>query len=70
VLGILSLSAAITNWLTAPLWKIERALLVIGALLLIAPELISTAIGSTILGLVWLRQIISRRNQRAREALG
>ena len=70
VLGILSLSAAITNWLTAPLWKIERALLVIGALLLIAPELISTAIGSTILGLVWLRQIISRRRQRVREALG
>lgn len=65
VLGILSLSAAITNWLTAPLWKVERAFLVIGAFLLIAPELISTAIGATILGLVWLRQFIARGNLRA-----
>src|SRR5690606_8464754 len=64
VLGILSLSAAITNWLIAPLWKIERAVLVIGAFLLIAPEIISTLIGLAILCLVWLRQLISRQTQR------
>jgi TRAP-type uncharacterized transport system fused permease subunit len=65
ILGILSLSAAITNWLTAPLFKLERAALVVGAFLLIAPELVSTAIGATILGLVWLRQIIGRRRKLA-----
>lgn len=58
VLGILSLSAAITNWLKGPLYAIERALLVLAALLLIAPELISTLIGASILGAITLRQIL------------
>lgn len=61
VLGIVSLSAAITNWLLAPLARIERVLLSIAALLLIAPELISTLIGAGILGAVTLRQWLSRR---------
>jgi TRAP transporter 4TM/12TM fusion protein len=56
VLGIVALSAAITNWLMGPLLKIERALLPIAALLMIAPEFISTAIGAAILGAVALRQ--------------
>lgn len=47
VLGILALSAAITNWLMAPLKTWERIALVMSALLLIAPEIISTAIGCT-----------------------
>jgi len=55
-LGIVSLSAAITNWLMAPLWKIERVALVIGALLLIAPELISSLCGAAILLAVTIRQ--------------
>ncbi|MDD8024413.1 MAG: TRAP transporter permease, partial [Paracoccaceae bacterium] len=57
VLGIVSLSAAITNWLVGPLLRIERVLLPIAALLMIAPELISTLIGAAILGAVVLRQI-------------
>ena len=61
VLGILALSAAITNWLMAPLWKIERVVLPIAALLMIAPEFISTALGAAILGAVALRQWLALR---------
>lgn len=61
VLGILALSAAITNWLMAPLWKIERVLLPIAALLMIAPEFVSTALGAAILGTVALRQWLGLR---------
>ncbi|MFN4129287.1 MAG: TRAP transporter permease, partial [Paracoccaceae bacterium] len=56
VLGIVALSAAITNFLFRPLLVIERILLPIAALLMIAPEIISTTIGATILGAVVLRQ--------------
>ncbi len=56
VLGILALSAAITNWLMGPLLKIERAVLPVAALLMIAPEFISTAMGAALLGAVALRQ--------------
>lgn len=61
VLGIVALSAAITNWLMGPLLRIERILLPIAALLMIAPELISTVIGAAILGAVALRQYMSGR---------
>lgn len=56
VLGIIALSAAITNWLLGPLLKIERVILPIAALMMIAPELISTLLGAAILGAVILRQ--------------
>lgn len=62
VLGIVALSAAITNWLMAPLLKIERVLLPIAALLMIAPELISTVIGVALLGAITVRQIIAGRS--------
>ncbi|MFC0340064.1 TRAP transporter permease [Paracoccus niistensis] len=59
VLGIIALSAAITNWLLGPLLLIERVLLPIAALLLIAPEIVSTVIGAAILGAVILRQYLA-----------
>lgn len=59
VLGIVALSAAITNWLLGPLLLIERVLLPIAALLLIAPEIVSTVIGAAILGAVILRQYLA-----------
>ncbi|ODT66750.1 MAG: C4-dicarboxylate ABC transporter permease [Pelagibacterium sp. SCN 63-23] len=68
VLGILSLSAAITNWLRGPLYAIERALLVIAAFLMIAPELVSTLIGAAILGAITARQLIADRNAGAIDA--
>ena len=61
VLGIVALSAAITNWLIGPLSWIERVLLAVAALLMIAPELISTLIGAAILGLIVLRQVLTAR---------
>ena len=65
VLGILSLSAAITNWLRGPLMAIERVLLTLAAFLMIAPELISTLIGAALLGGVTLRQVLANRNATA-----
>lgn len=65
VLGILSLSAAITNWLRGPLMAIERVLLTLAAFLMIAPELISTLIGAALLGGVTLRQVLASRNAAA-----
>jgi TRAP transporter 4TM/12TM fusion protein len=62
VLGIIALSAAITNWLFRPLLLIERILLPIAALLMIAPEIISTLIGAAILAVVALRQWLAGRN--------
>ncbi|WP_287884930.1 MULTISPECIES: TRAP transporter permease [Paracoccus] len=62
VLGIVALSAAITNWLLGPLLLVERMLLPAAALMMIAPELVSTLIGATILGVVLLRQYLAGRS--------
>ncbi len=61
VMGIFALSAAITNWLIGPLSWIERVLLTVAALMLIAPELLSTLIGIAILALTVLRQTMFDR---------
>ena len=63
--GFLALSVAITNWLLGPLWVIERIVLVLAALLLIAPEPVSTAIGFAILAAVTARQYLGTRSAPA-----
>ncbi len=63
VLGIVALSAAITNWLLRPLLLVERIVLPIAALLLIAPEVVSSSIGATLLAAVVLRQWLAERSQ-------
>ncbi|MDP0926451.1 TRAP transporter permease [Paracoccus onubensis] len=68
VLGIVALSAAITNWLMGPLWTIERIVLPIAALLLIAPEPISTALGFVILAAVTTRQYLATHKAPAAPA--
>ncbi|USJ27392.1 TRAP transporter permease [Ensifer adhaerens] len=60
-MGIFALSAAITNWLVGPLSWLERLLLAVAALLLIAPELVSTLIGVAVLALIALRQTLAGR---------
>ena len=65
VLGIIALSAAITNWLHGPLLLVERIFLPIAALMMIAPEIISTIIGAVILGAVVLRQVLAGRPPKA-----
>lgn len=61
MLGILALSAAITNWLHGPLYPAERLLLMVAALNLIAPDLLATIIGLVLLGLVVVRQMLMPR---------
>jgi TRAP-type uncharacterized transport system fused permease subunit len=61
MLGIFALSAAITNWLRGPLYLAERLLLVIAALLLIAPDLAATVVGIVMLGVVVTRQVLMPR---------
>lgn len=65
VLGIVALSAAITNWFIGPLLRIERIVLPIAALLMIAPELVSTLVGAAILGAVTLRQVLASQPVKA-----
>jgi TRAP transporter 4TM/12TM fusion protein len=67
MLGIWALAAAVSNWLFAPLRGYERALLVVAALLLIAPDLIATLIGIALMLPVALRQLLGRRRS-ARKA--
>jgi len=55
MLGIWMLSAAVSGWLFAPLWKIERAALALAAILLVAPDLTVTIIGLVIIAPVMWR---------------
>src|SRR5690606_21840931 len=61
VLGIVALSVAIANWFIGPLLLIERLALPFAAVLMVAPEALSTFIGASILGAVALRQLIFAR---------
>lgn len=60
MVGIWMMSAAISGWLLAPLWRIERAALAIAALLLVAPDLTVTIIGLVIAAPVLVRQLLNR----------
>ncbi|MAA98454.1 MAG: C4-dicarboxylate ABC transporter permease [Stappia sp.] len=59
--GIWMLSSAFANWLLGPLHGYERALLVVAAMLLVAPNLIATLIGIVLVLPVFARQIMDRR---------
>ena len=59
--GIWILSSAFANWLLGPLHGYERALLVVAAMLLVAPNLIATLIGIVLVLPVFARQIMDRR---------
>ncbi|RDL47292.1 Sialic acid TRAP transporter large permease protein SiaM [Ensifer sp. M14] len=60
ILGIIALSAAVSNWLFAPLYRIERAALVVSAILLVAPDLIATIVGVVIVLPIAARQLMSK----------
>jgi TRAP transporter 4TM/12TM fusion protein len=61
VIGCLCLAAGLHGYLLAPARPWERAVLVCAALLLIAPELISSLVGLGLLGLVMAVQLPRRR---------
>ncbi|MBO0905788.1 TRAP transporter permease [Jiella sonneratiae] len=58
IIGIVALSAAFAGWLAGPLYAVERWVLAAAAMLLVAPELVSTLIGLAIVGLIVLRQTL------------
>lgn len=59
--GIWLLSAAVSGWLFAPLWRIERLVLTISAILLVVPDLLVTVIGIVLAVPVILRQSLSSK---------
>ena len=50
IIGITALSAAFAGWLAGPLYTVERWVLACAAMLLVAPELVSTLIGTAEIG--------------------
>jgi len=60
IVGITALAAAFSGYLIAPLWRSERAVLAVAAMLLVAPELTTTLIGLALLAPVALRPFLTR----------
>ncbi|SIN84423.1 TRAP transporter permease [Vannielia litorea] len=60
VAGIWILASAVSGWLYAPLWRIERLVLTFAAILLVAPSLTATAIGLALVVPTALRQLLPR----------
>ncbi len=61
-LGILFLSAALSNYFLARMQMWERLTCALAAILMIAPGLVSTAIGIAMVTPVLLRQLVARRH--------
>lgn len=68
ILGITALSAAFSDYLSDRLWWWERALLAFAAILLVAPELTTTIIGTLIFVPVALRPLLWKRDAAAEPA--
>ena len=66
--GISCLSAGITGWLLTRTAVWERVLLVVAAILLVAPELYSSLLGAALVVPVLIRQLAAYRLTRAAEA--
>ncbi|WP_316861824.1 TRAP transporter permease [uncultured Cohaesibacter sp.] len=65
VLGIWVLASAVSGWLFASLYWFERLVLIVAAILLVAPNFLATAIGLVLVVPVALRQLVPRITQRA-----
>jgi TRAP-type uncharacterized transport system fused permease subunit len=64
VLGITVLAAALSNYMLTRMQAWERILCVIAAILIIAPEIVSTLVGIGIVVPVVLRQLVTSRRER------
>jgi len=64
--GVWALSGAVGGYLIGPLGRIERAALTVSGLLLFYAGTIQDLIGSSILGLVFLLQVVRKRAQNNR----
>ncbi|MFN3524723.1 MAG: TRAP transporter permease [Paracoccus sp. (in: a-proteobacteria)] len=63
--GIWVLSAAVSGWMFAPLWRIERLVLTVAAILLVVPDLTASLIGIVLAAGVILRQLRASAAARA-----
>ncbi|MEF2074000.1 TRAP transporter permease [Consotaella aegiceratis] len=70
IVGITALSAAFAGWLAGRLYVVERWLLAAAALLLVAPELVSTSLGLGLVLLVLARQMFFAIADEASDAAG
>ena len=68
VLGITALSAAFSDYLADRLWWWERVLLSFAAILLVAPELTTTVVGTLIFLPIALRPLLWKRHVPAEQA--
>jgi TRAP transporter 4TM/12TM fusion protein len=68
IAGISCLSAGITGWLLTRTAFWERVLLIVAAILLVAPELYSSLLGAALVVPVLIRQLAAYRLYRAAEA--
>jgi TRAP transporter 4TM/12TM fusion protein len=64
ILGITALSAAFSGYLLGTLWRAERAMLAVAAILLVAPELTTTLVGIALFAPVALRPVLVARLAR------
>lgn len=63
LIGIWMLSAAVSGWLFAPLWRTERLVLSLSAILLVVPNLTVTVIGLLLSAPIFLRQLLAERRK-------
>ena len=63
LIGIWMLSAAVSGWLFAPLWRFERLVLSLSAILLVVPDMTVTVIGLVISAPIFLRQLMAERRK-------
>jgi len=68
VLGITVLAAALSNFMLTRMKAWERVICVIAAVLMIAPEIVSTIVGVAIVVPVVLRQLAARRREMSAAA--
>jgi len=64
-IGVIALAASLHGYLLAPLGRWQRVVLFVAALLLIAPELISSIVGIVLLGAIAMQQKLPGNRQRA-----
>ena len=68
ILGITVLAAALSNFMLTRMKAWERVICVIAAVLMIAPEIVSTIVGVAIVVPVVLRQLAARRREMSAAA--
>ena len=64
IIGVIALASSLHGYLFAPLTMWQRPVLFVAALLLIAPELVSSLVGIVLLTVIALQQKLAGRPRR------